>query len=226
MKKIIWILISVGLLNNCFAQTSDSLYTFRNDSTPRLRFSYRQLTIPVGLSVLGVISNGNGQEGFKKELMEERDEHLGRFHTKVDNYLQFSPIVVAYGLDLAGIKSKTDFTNRSAILFKGEVIMLATVFSLKSLTREPRPDGSSNNSFPSGHTAQAFAAATFLNEEYKDRFHWMPYAAYGLASGVGMLRIANNRHYVSDVLMGAGLGILSMKVAYWTHHYHWGKREK
>ena len=104
--------------------------------------------------------------------------------------------------------------------------MLATVFSLKSVTREPRPDGSSNNSFPSGHTAQAFAAATFLNEEYKDRFHWMPYAAYGLASGVGMLRIANNRHYVSDVLMGAGLGILSMKVAYWTHHYHWGKREK
>jgi membrane-associated phospholipid phosphatase len=132
-------------------------------------------------------------------------------------------LAIAYGLDAAGVKSKTDIMNRSAILMKGELLMLGSVFVLKKYTHQLRPDGTTYNSFPSGHTAQAFAAATLLSEEYKDRFHWMPYAAYGLASGVGALRMANNRHYISDVLLGAGIGILSMKVAYWTHQYKWGR---
>jgi len=54
----------------------------------------------------------------------------------------------------------------------------------------------------------------------------MPYAAYGVASGVGLLRVANNKHYISDVLIGAGIGILSMKAAYWTHQYKWKKHVK
>ncbi|RAJ01595.1 PAP2 superfamily protein [Chitinophaga skermanii] len=181
--------------------------------------------IPVSLILAGSIANGNGQESLKKELAEERSEHMPHFHTKIDNYLQYAPIAIAYGLDAAGIPSKTDIANRTAILFKGELLMSSSVFLLKNTTHQLRPDGTTYNSFPSGHTAQAFAAATFLSEEYKDRFHWMPYAAYGIAASVGALRIANNRHYISDVLVGAGLGILSMKVAYWTHHYKWGKKK-
>lgn len=65
--------------------------------------------------------------------------------------------------------------------------------------------------------------ATMLSEEYRDRYKWMPYAAYGLATGVGLLRLANNKHYLGDVLVGAGLGILAMKLVYWTHHYRWNK---
>lgn len=56
-------------------------------------------------------------------------------------------------------------------------------------------------SFPSGHTANAFAGATILSIEYKDKYPWVPYVAYGMASGVGVMRIANNRHYISDVLL-------------------------
>ena len=97
---------------------------------------------------------------------------------------------------------------------------------LKSAVSELRPDGSDHRSFPSGHTAQAFATATFLSEEYKERLPWMPYAAYTLAGSTGILRIANNKHYIGDVLFGAGLGLLSMKTAYWTHRYKWGKNKK
>ena len=104
--------------------------------------------------------------------------------------------------------------------------MTAAVFGLKNLTHQLRPDNSGYNSFPSGHTAQAFAAATFLSEEYKSKFKWMPYLAYGIASSVGVLRMANNKHYISDVLVGAGLGILSMKMSYLTHQYKWGKKHK
>ncbi len=186
----------------------------------------KQLCFPSALSIAGLLSNGNGHEGLKMELVEERNEHMAAFHTPVDNYLQFSPILVAYGLDALGVPSRTDIANRTAILLKGEAVMLGTVFAVKHFTHQLRPDGSTNNSFPSGHTAQAFAAATFLSEEYKGRFPWMPYAAYGLASSVGALRMANNRHYISDVLLGAGIGILSVKAAYWTHQYRWAKKHQ
>ena len=192
---------------------------------PPLRFTPGQTFIPAGLMALGIATIDNGRESIKNEIVEERNEHFLSFRTPVDNYLQFSPVVIAYGLDAFGVKSRTDLVNRSAILFKGELCMLGTVFLLKSLTHQLRPDGSNYSSFPSGHTAQAFAGATFLSEEYKERFKWMPYAAYSLASGVGVLRMANNRHYISDVLMGAGMGILSMKLAYWTHQYKWGKKK-
>lgn len=191
---------------------------------PHLKFSFRQLRAPLTLSVMGVASNGNGKESVKNEIVEERNEHIAGFHTSIDDYLQFSPLVIAYGLDAMGIPSKNDIGNRTGILLKGELLMLATVHILKTYTHQLRPDGSAFTSFPSGHTAQAFAAATFLVEEYKHRFSWMPYAAYGLASSVGALRMANNRHYISDVLLGAGIGILSIKAAYWTHKYKWGKR--
>ncbi len=121
----------------------------------------RQVYIPVGLIVTGLSMNDNGKESVKNELAEERNEHIPRFHTKVDNYLQFSPIAIAYGLDAAGFSSKTDLANRTAILLKGELLMTGVVTLLKSTTHQLRPDGSKYNSLPSGHTASAFAAATF-----------------------------------------------------------------
>ncbi|MET7256088.1 phosphatase PAP2 family protein [Dyadobacter fermentans] len=183
----------------------------------------QQFYAPASLIIGGLIANGHSEESIKNEVAESRNRHIPRFHTHIDDYMQFSPLVVAYGLDAFGIKSKTDVLNRTAILVKGEAMALTTATILKSATHTLRPDGSSYNSFPSGHTTQVFAAATFLNEEYKDRYPWMPYASYTVASSVGLLRVANNRHYISDVLVGAGIGYLSMKVAYWTHQYKWGK---
>ena len=100
--------------------------------------------------------------------------------------------------------------------------MLAIVEIVKKNTHILRPDGSDYYSFPSGHTAQAFATAVMLSQEYGYRYKWVPYLSYGLASTVGVLRMANNKHYLSDVLVAAGIGILSTKVAYWTHQYKWG----
>lgn len=191
-----------------------------------LRFSIRQLQLPAGLVAAGLLSNGRSEESVKYEMAESRNRNMSGFHTTADNYLQYAPIAIAYGLDAAGVKSRTDLVNRSAILLKGELMMLGTVNFLKKTTHTLRPDGTTYNSFPSGHTAQAFAAATFLSEEYKKQLPWMPYAAYGMASSVGLLRMANNRHYVSDVLVGAGIGILSMKLAYWTHQYKWTRSKR
>lgn len=221
MRSIIALCIfQVFITLSCFAQRQDSIYLNSYDRIKKSTYA------PLSLIAAGILANRNSAESIKKELAEERNEHLGHFNTSIDNYLQFSPIVIAYAMDAFGVRSKNDIGNRTAILIKGELMMGALTGLLKNTTHQLRPDGSTYNSFPSGHTAQAFAAATFLSEEYKDRFRWMPYAAYGVATGVGMMRMANNRHYVSDVLVGAGLGILSMKVSYWTHQYKWSHKEK
>lgn len=223
MQRPIYFIITL-LVFSChslFAQTIDSNLTFKpHKLSPKFVYS------PSLLIISGIAINGNGEEGFKKEIAEERNEHFPKFGTRIDNYLQFSPIAIAYSLDALGYKSKTDIKNRTAILLKGELLMTGVVFGLKKLTHQLRPDNSGYNSFPSGHTAQAFAAATFLSEEYKSKFKWMPYLAYGIASSVGLLRMANNKHYLSDVLVGAGLGILSMKMSYLTHQYKWNKKYK
>lgn len=183
----------------------------------------RQLSPAAGLMLSGILLNGHRKESLRNEIVEERNEHIPHFHTHLDDFLQYSPIVMAYGMDIAGVKSKTDFWNRNIILLKSEILMSVVVTALKHTTHQLRPDGSTYNSFPSGHTAQAFTAATFLTEEYGSKYKWMPYAAYSLAASVGSLRMANNRHYLSDVLMGAGIGIFSVKISYWTHRYKWDK---
>ena len=129
---------------------------------------------------------------------------------------QLFPFVAIYGFELAGMKPRTDWQNRTAIMIKGQIVNLGLVYLLKTTINQTRPDGTAY-SFPSGHTANVFAGATMLSIEYGEHHKWVPYAAYGLASGVGIMRMANNKHYISDVLFGAGLGILSMKAAYWTH---------
>jgi hypothetical protein len=203
-----------------FAQQSDSLQLkFKKPG-----YYVSRSVAPACLIISGVLANGKGEESFKNEFKEERDEYFSHFHTHADDYLQYAPIGLAYGFDALGMQSKTDLANRTVILLKSELLIGGVVTTLKHTIPDLRPDGSAHNSFPSGHTAQAFAAATFFTEEYGKQYKWTPYLAYGIASSVGLMRVANNRHYISDVLAGAGIGIISTEVAYFTHRYKWGKR--
>lgn len=93
--------------------------------------------------------------------------------------------------------------------------MGVSIYSIKNLTKVERPDGSAKNSFPSGHTATAFMGAEFLWQEYKEISPWYGIAGYLVASGTGAFRIYNNRHWLTDVVAGAGIGMLSAKAAYW-----------
>lgn len=219
------VLLAIALSSISFIPVK-AQYTDSVGISSRPVFITKSLYAPLSLMAAGITTTIREEASVNHEFAEERNEHFRDFNTHIDNYLQYAPIAIVYGLDALGIRAKTDIANRTAILIKGELLMTGTVTLLKNTTHELRPDGSAYNSFPSGHTAQAFAAATFLSEEYKERYPWMPYAAYGMASGVGLLRMANNKHYLGDVLVGAGLGILSMKIAYWTHRYAWSKRQK
>ncbi|MBL0200313.1 MAG: phosphatase PAP2 family protein [Chitinophagaceae bacterium] len=178
----------------------------------------KSLFIPAGLIAYGFIALEN--DGLKKldnnTKLEIWEDHPA-FITKLDNYLQYSPALAVYGLNALGVKRKNNFRDRTIIYGLSTIISSAIVLPLKKITKVQRPDASGFNSFPSGHTTTAFAAAEFLRMEYKDVSPWYGIAGYAVATTTGVLRLYNNKHWVSDVVAGAGFGILSTKLAYWIY---------
>ncbi len=142
---ILLVLLSSFTLN---AQLTDSTHLKDTALAWRERFKIRKLYVPVALTGLGIALNSNRPESVKNEIAEERNEHLFHFGTSFDNYLQYSPIAIAYGLDALGIRSKTDLANRTAILIKGELLNMLTVSVIKKEAHQLRPDGSNYLSFP------------------------------------------------------------------------------
>jgi hypothetical protein len=78
--------------------------------------------------------------------------------------------------------------------------------SIKYTVRRERPDGSSKNSFPSGHAADTFAVATALERHLGWRFAG---PAYALASYVAISRLPANRHWLSDAVFGSAVGVIA-----------------
>ena len=137
------------------------------------------------------------------------------FHSTIDNYTQYAPFALAAALRFAGVRGRSDtwrFLANSAMSY---ALMALIVNPIKHTAKELRPDGSTHNSWPSGHTATAFVSATILHKEYGlTRSPWYSVAGYMVATATGVMRVLNNRHWVSDVLSGAGIGIISTELAY------------
>ncbi|MCW3465661.1 phosphatase PAP2 family protein [Chitinophaga nivalis] len=146
-----------------------------------------------------------------------------RHKIKIDDYIQYTPFAAVYLLNAVGIHGKHNLRDRTMILGISALITAGTIQGLKRITDEERPDGTNRMSFPSGHTATAFAAAEYLRQEYRDVSPWYGIGGYAVATATGALRIYNNRHWLSDVVAGAGIGILSTKAAYWM--YPWVQRK-
>lgn len=137
------------------------------------------------------------------------------FRSEIDNYTQFSPYAVLVGCKLAGYKGRSNWGRLAVSTAFSNIAMATIVNSMKYSVKEMRPDNSTRNSFPSGHTATAFTAATILHKEYGlTRSPWFSIGGYAVATTTGVMRVLNNRHWISDVMAGAGIGILSTELGY------------
>jgi len=161
-----------------------------------------------------VAINSNLLRKFDNYLFEEAKEHHPGYRTKVDDYMRYAPAAAVYALDLVGIKGKHNFQDKTALFLLSSVLTNGSVLVLKKTSNRMRPNRLNDYSFPSGHTASAFAYAEYLSQEYGDKSIWYTVGGYGAASATAVLRIYRNYHWFSDVVAGAGMGILSTKFAY------------
>ncbi len=133
----------------------------------------------------------------------------------MDDFTRFAGTAGVFVLDAVGVPAKHNLKQRLFTTAVSNIIMTSTVKIMKSTIPVWRPDSSANNSFPSGHAATAFVGAELLWQEYRQESIWYGIAGYAVAAGTGYLRMHNDKHWFSDIAMGAGVGILSTKIAYW-----------
>ncbi|WP_164122961.1 MULTISPECIES: phosphatase PAP2 family protein [Sphingobacterium] len=208
----IWLLLPIVL--KAQSATVSATDTIKTAKSPKKKY-YKQLIVPsvlIGYGIVGLESPyliGKNNE-IRNEFQENIDEKIA-----IDDFSQYAGTASVFALDALGIKAKHNLKQRLFRAALSNAIMATTVITIKSTSTVWRPDSSANNSFPSGHTATAFVGAELLWQEYRHQSIWYGIAGYAVATGTGFFRMYNNKHWFSDVAMGAGIGILSTKISYW-----------
>lgn len=131
-------------------------------------------------------------------LMYANGAMAGNAMEEIGNYMQVIVPAYAFGMTL----NEQDYQG-SRQFVSSFIGMEMTVLGLKGVINEPRPNGSNNNSFPSGHTAAAFSGATFIHKRYGIKRAVVPYM---MAAFTGYSRIEADMHYLHDVVAGAAIG--------------------
>ena len=191
------------------AQTQDTLES-------QNKGSIKPFILPAAFIGYGLVSltNNNPLRRLDLRVTNGIKQNAPSFFTRADDYLRYAPAAALYALHLGGIKGKNSLADATGIYLLTTAISGTLVISSKHISQRTRPDGSDDHSFPSGHSTTAFASAEFLYQEYKDLSPWYGYAGYTVATTTAVLRLYNKKHWLSDVIAGAGFGILSTKASY------------
>jgi len=210
------------MLNQCFffsmllvfssaklhAQQADSLIS--KDKPSLVAFIPGAAAITYGFVAL----NNNALRRFDSYVHRKINMDNHSFHTDADDYLRYVPAAAVFGLDLIGVKGKNTFRDQAALFVISTAFSQVSVGILKRSSNRERPNRLNDYSFPSGHSATAFANAEFLSQEYGDQSVWYTIGGYGVATATSVLRLYKDYHWFSDVIAGAGFGVLSTKFAY------------
>ncbi len=172
----------------------------------------KKAILPLSLITIGSLLSGSS---FEKNLNTDIINAVGNdYEFRIDDYIQYAPIVEMYAADAFGVKAKNHWFGQTKNLVISDLLTGVIVFSLKNITNKTRPNGSPY-AFPSGHTALAFTNAGVLYQEFKDTNPVLAFSGYGFAATTGAFRMLNNKHWLSDVIVGAGIGICIPKLIYY-----------
>jgi len=239
MKNIFFVIILLLFVNQTFAQNDTIIDSVRNcglnppplEGLGEVQSSEKQeilrqvqndekktnlayYIVPSALISYGIITRfSSGLQNFDKNIDVRVKQNISRRY-RFDDYIQFAPYVAIYGLDLCGVKAKHNLLDRTLVLGTSAIFAATLTQGSKYLTKIERPDGSNFHSFPSGHTSVAFLGAHILFREYKHKSVWIGVAGYGVALTTASMRVINRKHWLSDVVTGAGVGILCAELGY------------
>lgn len=222
-KKLVLSSLLSGLIASATAQPMVPADSARHPASVSAGRLLRAVAVPAVLIGYGVSTiNGHGFYS-SYQARDDIQRAFPGFHSTVDDYLPYVPYAaLGVGL-LPGHRLRDDAFNLALVVTKAEVLALGLTNGLKVVTNIDGPGGKPQR-FPSSHATQAFLAATIVNVELRGQSHWYGVGAYTIATSVAVLRMLNNKHWESDVVAGAGIGILSAHVAYLTQRYRWGRR--
>lgn len=211
MRRLLPVLLLTALLAGPVARGQVAM---RMDTTA---FNTKALIAPGMLLGVGTIIHCFSHEGMDLYVQQAAWKLHSRwgsipYYYEFFRFLPAMPYVLDLGLGVLGAKAQNRFLDRT--LEAGITLALGGCGTLLMKTFIPsmRPDGTTNDSFPSAHACIAFAGAELTRLEYG--WGWGA-AAYVMATGVAMLRMFHDRHWLSDVLFGAGLGILCAQAGHW-----------
>ena len=195
-------------------------------TTPRRAWLLPRVAIPAGCFVYGVATMnhpGQRENYFNAETREEMRENFPRFRTRIDNYTRHAPTAAAYVLPLLGVKGHYNAANFTLVYLSGRLLNDGLTSQLKKRVGEWRPGATPDQrSFPSAHTSEAFFSATLLYEQYREQNPWIGAGGFAVAAATGTMRMLNDKHWLSDVVAGAGIGIISAETAWYA--YPWLQR--
>ncbi len=160
----------------------------------------------VGLAAAGA---GSLLDDTLKARFQGRAEEFGEAGQSFGGVTVMAPLALTA---FAAGRFANDTRFRAATYDMGQAFVVTAAYTeiLKRAASRTRPDLSNSKSFPSGHTSNAFALATVVSSHYGRK---AGVAAYALAGLVGVSRIERDKHYLSDVVAGAALGVIVGRTA-------------
>ena len=221
-RLLIYIIATVCVLTQSYAQidslairqkelagANDVKHTHKSWNFNRTHHAF-SIAVPIAVTGLALMPAD-------QSIRDKVRNHWGNdgINCSADDYIQYLPVATHVGMVLGGMKGRSKNRWNALVADAMAAAMMAGVVNgMKYSINRTRPNDASN-SFPSGHTATAFMGATLLAHEYGHRSVWIPICGYTVASSVAVMRVLNNRHYVSDVIVGAAIGILTAELGYW-----------
>ena len=188
---------------NNLAQASWTQNAWDNFKSPVSTKAKYFLLAGAGLTATLLVFEDQIIDPLQKETI--KDKPLGKFSHFGDLAGQTYPNLfyiagmLGYGLIESDLRAKQNASS----MFQASLYSILVSTTLKYTIREKRPNSSTRDSFPSGHTTSVFAFAAYVGCR-----HSLPWgiAAYSLAGLAGYSRINDNRHYLHDVVAGAVIG--------------------
>ena len=204
--KYSYLIAFIVILNQCPPVTSQV-----QDSLRSRKLIYRSI-VPTVFIASGILINGSQ---FEQDIQQDIRSWVGNdFSSEIDDYFQYAPIAELYLADIFGVKSKNHWFDQTKYLLISNLITAGITQGLKYITLKPRPNGAPY-AFPSGHTSFAFDNATVLFNEFYETAPVFACSGYAFAATTGVFRMLNNKHWLSDVLLGAGIGMLVTELVYY-----------
>jgi membrane-associated phospholipid phosphatase len=200
------------------AQNLDS-FESNIESDSCASFRIRETILPVALLAYGSskpIVSAIGR--FDRDLRDKIAIRHPNISYRADDWLQWAPSTSVYALDAAGVRLKHRFREHLLLDASSIIITGGAGFVMRKVSDQIKGFDILDTQFPSGHTANAFRGAEMLRQEMSGRHPLLQWSGYLVAGLVAGSRLMRGEHYLSEVVAGAGLGILSTSITYGLFH--------